>query len=53
MMLIKPDPRRFLTHVGHFANHKDNQRRFARLCPASPESVPHFNGIRMSQRAKL
>jgi hypothetical protein len=50
MMLIKPAQQKFLTHVGHFANHKDNQRRFARLCPASPESVPHFAGIRIDLR---
>jgi hypothetical protein len=38
--------------VGHFANHKDNQRRFVRLCPASPESVPHFTGIRITIRER-
>jgi hypothetical protein len=38
MMLIKPDLRRFLTHVGHFANHRDSQRRFA-------PTLPRFTGI--------
>lgn len=37
-MLIKPDLRRFLTHVGHFANHRDSQRRFA-------PTLPRFTGI--------